>query len=114
MKQKIKGLLLLIVVLSSQLFFAQERVISGTVSDASAPVPGINVIVKGTKNGVQTDFDGKYSIKAKTGDVLLFSYVGMQDVTITVGAFSVVNAKMKEVGKELDEVVVVAFGTQKK
>ncbi|MFQ6603467.1 SusC/RagA family TonB-linked outer membrane protein [Flavobacterium sp. C3NV] len=114
MKQKIKGLLLLIVVLSSQLFFAQERVISGTVSDASGPVPGINVIVKGTKNGVQTDFDGKYSIKAKTGDVLLFSYVGMQDVNITVGASSVVNAKMKEVGKELDEVVVVAFGTQKK
>lgn len=114
MKQKIKGLLLLIVILSSQLFFAQERVISGTVSDASGPVPGINVIVKGTKNGVQTDFDGKYSIKAKTGDVLLFSYVGMQDVNITVGASSVVNAKMKEVGKELDEVVVVAFGTQKK
>jgi len=114
MKQKIKGLLLLIVVLSSQLFFAQERVISGTVSDASGPVPGINVIVKGTKNGVQTDFDGKYSIKAKTGDVLLFSYVGMQDVTISVGASSVVNAKMKEVGKELDEVVVVAYGKAKK
>lgn len=114
MKQKIKGLLLLIVVLSSQLFFAQERVISGTVSDASGPVPGINVIVKGTKNGVQTDFDGKYSIKAKTGDVLLFSYVGMQDVNITVGASSVVNAKMKEVGKELDEVVVVAYGKAKK
>jgi len=114
MKQKIKGLLLLIVVLSSQLFFAQERVISGTVSDASGPVPGINVIVKGTKNGVQTDFDGKYSIKAKTGDVLLFSYVGMQDVTITVGTSFVVNAKMKEIGKELDEVVVVAYGKAKK
>ncbi|UTN04553.1 SusC/RagA family TonB-linked outer membrane protein [Flavobacterium bizetiae] len=114
MKQKIKGLLLLIFVMSSQFFYAQERVVSGTVSDATGPIPGINVIVKGTKNGVQTDFDGKYSIKAKTGDVLLFSYVGMQDVTITVGASSVVNAKMKEVGKELDEVVVVAFGTQKK
>jgi len=114
MKQKIKGFLLLIVVLSSQLFFAQQRVISGTVSDVSGPVPGINVIVKGTKNGVQTDFDGKYSIKAKTGDVLLFSYVGMQDVTITVGNSSVVNAKMKEIGKELDEVVVVAYGKAKK
>ncbi|OCB70637.1 SusC/RagA family TonB-linked outer membrane protein [Flavobacterium piscis] len=114
MKQKIKGFLLLIVVLSSQLFFAQQRVISGTVSDVSGPVPGINVIVKGTKNGVQTDFDGKYSIKAKTGDVLLFSYVGMQDVTITVGTSSVVNAKMKEIGKELDEVVVVAYGKAKK
>ncbi|OXG03896.1 SusC/RagA family TonB-linked outer membrane protein [Flavobacterium piscis] len=84
------------------------------MSDVSGPVPGINVIVKGTKNGVQTDFDGKYSIKAKTGDVLLFSYVGMQDVTITVGTSSVVNAKMKEIGKELDEVVVVAYGKAKK
>lgn len=114
MKQKVKGLLLLIFVLSSQLFFAQERVISGTVSDASGPIPGINVIVKGSKNGVQTDFDGKYSVKAKTGDVLLFSYVGMEDVNSTVGTSSVVNVKMKEIGKELDEVVVVAYGKAKK
>lgn len=52
-----------------QFSFAQEKTVSGVVSDASGPIPGANVVVKGTKNGVQTDFDGKYAIKAKVGDV---------------------------------------------
>lgn len=114
MRRKIKGFLVLLLVLCTQFFFAQERVISGTVFDEMGPVPGINVVVKGTNNGVQTDFDGKYAIKAKTGDVLLFSYMGMEDVSIVVGSSSVINTKMKEGGKVLDEVVVVAFGSQKK
>jgi TonB-linked SusC/RagA family outer membrane protein len=98
----------------TQFSFAQERTISGIVTDGGGAVPGVNVIVKGTKNGTQTDFDGKYSVKAKTGDVLIFSYMGMQDFTATVGTSSVVNAKLQEAGKELQEVVVVGYGVQKK
>ncbi len=98
----------------TQFSFAQERTISGVVTDGGGAVPGVNVIVKGTKNGTQTDFDGKYSVKAKTGDVLIFSYMGMQDFTATVGTSSVVNAKLQEAGKELQEVVVVGYGVQKK
>lgn len=97
-----------------QFSFAQERVISGVVSENGGPIPGVNVNVKGTKNSAQTDLDGKYVVKAKTGDVLVFSYMGMQDAVVTIGASSTVNTKMKEDGKELDEVVVVAYGKAKK
>lgn len=97
-----------------QFSFAQERVVSGIVSDVTGPIPGVNVIIKGTKNGVQTDFDGKYSIKAKTGDVLEFSYMGLQDKSVAVGTSSVINTKLEEAGKALDEVVVVAYGKAKK
>ncbi|MET3027718.1 TonB-dependent receptor [Flavobacterium sp. UW10123] len=114
MKQKLKGLTVLVFLLFVQVFFAQEKTISGIVLDGSGPIPGVNVVVKGTSNGVQTDFDGKYKIQAKTGDVLVFSYMGMKDVSLTVGSSSVLNVKMQEDGKELDEVVVVAYGTAKK
>ena len=114
MKRKIKGLLVLVFVFTTHLFFAQERAISGIVSDVAGPIPGANVVVKGTSNGVQSDFDGKYSIKAKTGDVLVFSYMGMKDNAVTVRTASVINIKLQEDGKELDEVVVVAYGTAKK
>lgn len=114
MKLRFTSILTLLFFLCVQFSFAQERTISGIVSDGSGVVPGVNVIVKGTKNSTQTDFDGKYTVKAKTGDVLVFSYMGMQDFTATVGSNSTVNAKMKEDGKELDEVVVVAYGKAKK
>lgn len=113
MKQKIKGLLLLILALSTQLFFAQERVVSGTVSDAVGPIPGINVIVKGTKNGVQTDLEGKYSIKASSNQVLVFSYIGMKTQEV-VASSSTVNVKMTNDGaQELESVVVTALGVKK-
>lgn len=114
MRLKFTCILTLLTLLITQFTFAQDRMISGVVSDGAGPIPGVNVIVKGTKNSAQTDFDGKYVVRAKTGDVIVFSYMGMQDVTVTVGTSSTVNAKMQEDGKTLDEVVVVAFGTQKK
>lgn len=114
MKQKLKGLMMLFFILILQSSIAQEKKITGVVSDANGPIPGVNVMVKGTKTGVQSDFDGKYVINAKTGDILTFSYMGFKDVNLTVGSGSVLNAKMQEDGKELDEVVVVAYGTAKK
>ncbi len=59
--------------------FIRETEISGTVSDSSGPLPGANVIIKGTKNGVQTDLDGKFTIKVKAGDELVFSFIGLED-----------------------------------
>ncbi|WP_276382011.1 TonB-dependent receptor [Flavobacterium sp. H4147] len=114
MKQKLKGLIMLFFILVLQSSIAQEKKITGVVSDANGPIPGVNVNVKGTKTGVQSDFDGKYVINAKTGDVLIFSYMGFKDINLTVGTGSVLNVKMQEDGKELDEVVVVAYGTAKK
>ena len=112
MRLKFKWIYTLLLALSMQFSFAQEKTVSGVVSDGTGPVPGANVIVKGTKNGVQTDFDGKFSIKAKVGDVLLVSFVGMQDASAKVGATNTVNFKL-QIGKSLDEVVVVAYGKQK-
>ncbi|UPZ15989.1 SusC/RagA family TonB-linked outer membrane protein [Flavobacterium humidisoli] len=115
MKRRLKGFAILVFLLTAQLFFAQEKTISGIVSDGSGPIPGANVVVKGTSNGVQTDFDGKYKIKAKTGDVIMFSYMGMKDQSITVGNSSTVNVKMQDGGEQLEEVVVqVAYGKAKK
>ena len=114
MRLKFKWILTLLIVLSMQFSFAQEKTVSGVVSDATGPIPGANVIIKGTSNGVQTDFDGKYSIKAKTGDVLVFSFIGMSNSSVTVGGSNTVNVKMTSDSQNLEEVVVVGYGTQKK
>ena len=105
MRLKFKWILALLVAFSMQLSFAQEKTVTGVVTDATGPLPGVNVLVKGTRNGVQTNLDGKYSIKAKTGDVLVFSFVGMTETTKAVGASNTVNVAMKD-GVSLNEVIV--------
>ena len=98
-----------------QFSFAQEKTVTGTVTSANdgLPIPGVNVIVKGTTRGVQADFDGKYSIKASVGETLVFSFVSMKSVEIKVGASNTINVSMQEDVAALDEVVVVAYGTEK-
>ncbi|MEZ7499186.1 TonB-dependent receptor [Flavobacterium sp. Arc3] len=112
MRSKFKWILMLLTVLSFQFSFAQEKTISGVVTDNSGPLPGVNVIVKGTTRGVQTDFDGKYSLKVNTGDVLVFSFIGMDDKSVTVGASNRVSVSLQSNAKSLDEVVIVAYGKQ--
>lgn len=111
MRSKFKWIFSLLLALSMQFAFAQERTITGVVSDASGPVPGVNVLIKGTNSGVQTNFDGAYSIKAKTGDVLVFSFVGMTQSSKTVGASSTINVSMQDDAKMLAEVVVQGYRT---
>src|SRR5690606_1689610 len=72
-----------------------------------------NVIVKGTTRGVQTDFDGKFTIKASANETLVFSFVGMKTAEKTVGATSTINVQMNEDASSLDEIVIVAYGTEK-
>ncbi len=105
MRSKFKWILTLLVALSLQFSFAQEKTVSGTVTDASGPVPGVNVIIKGTKKGVQTNIDGKYTINAKQGDVLVFSFVGVSDVEKVVESSNTINAKL-QYGLSLSEVVI--------
>lgn len=114
MKTKFSGILTLLLAFVVQLTFAQEKTVSGTVSDESGlPLPGVNIIVKGTTNGTQTDFDGKYSINANAGDVLTFTYVGLKTQEITVGSSDTVNVTMLEDAAVLDEVVVTALGIER-
>ncbi|MGI9593320.1 MAG: carboxypeptidase-like regulatory domain-containing protein, partial [Patiriisocius sp.] len=114
MKTKFSGILTLFLAFVVQLTFAQEKTISGTISDESGmPLPGVNIIVKGTTNGTQTDFDGNYTITANTGDVLTFTYVGLKTVEQTVGSSNTVNVTMQEDAALLDEVVVTALGIKR-
>ncbi|WP_372755458.1 SusC/RagA family TonB-linked outer membrane protein [Mariniflexile sp.] len=115
MKRKFSGILTLLLAFVVQLTFAQERTISGTVSDASGfPLPGATVVIKGTNTGTSTDFDGKYAIKANSGASLVFSFVGYTTKEIKVGTSSTINTTMQEDATSLEEVVVVAYGTQTK
>ena len=114
MKTKFNGILTLLLALTVQLSIAQEKTVSGTVSDASGALPGVSVLIKGSTNGTETDFDGKYSIKAKTGDVLSFSFLGYKNVEKTVGAESTINVMLEEDANVLDEVVVTGYGTTTK
>lgn len=75
---------------------SDEKMITGIVSDATGPIPGVFVVVQGTTSGVQTNFDGTYSILAKEGEKLVYSFMGMKDVIKTVGQSNVMNAILKD------------------
>ena len=92
-----------------------QQQITGTVLDNSGvPLAGVNVLIEGTTTGTQTDFDGKYTIAASTGDELVFSYIGMKTQSLKVGQTNSINVTMEEDAASLDEVVVIGYGTQKK
>ena len=114
MRSKFKWIFTLLLALTLQFSYAQEKTISGVVSDENGPIPGANVVIKGTKVGVQTDIDGKYTIKAKEGDVLLISYTGMVSSSTKVGANNAINVKIESSSNQLEEVVVIGYGVQKK
>lgn len=110
MKTKLNGILTLLLVLVVQLTFAQTKTVTGTVTDDSGlPLPGANVLVKGTDSGTQTDFDGNYSIEAEANQQLEFSYIGFQTKTFRVGDKTQINVQLSP-GEALDEVFVVAYG----
>jgi len=114
MKTKFSGILTLLLAFVVQLTFAQEKTISGTVSDDSGlPLPGATVLVKGTSSGTSTDFDGNYALKADQGATLVFSFVGYTTQEIKVGASSTVNVKMAQDAEGLDEVVITTLGMKR-
>ncbi|MEH6659628.1 SusC/RagA family TonB-linked outer membrane protein [Leeuwenhoekiella marinoflava] len=114
MKSKITWCFALGLLFLTQLTFAQQKTITGTVTDGkNLPLPGVNIVVQGTSVGTQTDFDGNYSISAQQGQTLVFTYVGFEEQQKAIGVASTVNVEMTA-GEALDEVVVVAYGTQTK
>jgi TonB-linked SusC/RagA family outer membrane protein len=93
----------------------QESVITGVVLDQKGvPLPGVNILVSGTNRGTQTDFDGNYTIKAKKGDVLEFSFVGFKKQSVSVRSGRVVNVTMQDDLESLGEVVIVGYDKQTK
>ncbi|MEX0288224.1 MAG: SusC/RagA family TonB-linked outer membrane protein [Flavobacteriaceae bacterium] len=91
---------------------AQAQDVSGTVTDANGPLPGASVVVKGTTNGTQTDFDGNYTISnVDSNATLVFSYIGYATQEIAVNGQSTINVVLQEDAQALDEVVIIGYGT---
>lgn len=105
------GIMILFVTLLTQIVHGQEKMVSGTVTDQhDLPLPGVTVI--NASSGTTTDFDGKYRIKAKVGDKLKFSYIGYRTEVIPVkNSQGIYSIKMAEDQQEMDEVIVIAYGT---
>ena len=112
--KNLKSISLGIAMLISVLTFGQQKTITGTVTDASGPIPGVNVVVKGTQRSVTTNFDGTYKIQASTGEKLVYSFMGMNYVIRIIGASNIINVKMQENAKQLGEVIVTALGIKRK
>ncbi len=111
MKVKNYYFMLVLLLFGTTMAFAQEKLISGKVSDITGlPLPGSSVIIKGTTTGISTDFDGNYSIKVNQGSTLVFSFVGYKTEEVVVGSSEVINVKLQEDLSSLDEVLVIAYG----
>ncbi|WP_245709715.1 SusC/RagA family TonB-linked outer membrane protein [Flavobacterium degerlachei] len=109
----LKGLMVFLTVLCTSMAYSQD--VSGTVSDASGPLPGASILVKGTSIGAQTDFDGKFTIRnVGANAVLVFTYIGLKQQEVNVAGKTTVNIILKEDSAELREVVVIGYGTVRK
>jgi TonB-linked SusC/RagA family outer membrane protein len=114
MNKQILNFLTLVSLLFFQGIVAQNSTVSGTVSDPSGvPLPGVNVVEKGTSNGTSTDFDGNYSISIGENATLAFSSLGYESKDVAVNGQSNINATLAEDASQLDEVVVTALGIRK-
>ena len=112
---RLRNLFLTVCLLASVAASAQEKTVTGTVTDALGdPLIGATVLVQGTSNGVITDIDGRYSIQATPENTLDFSYVGMVKQAVKVGSQSVINVQMKDDSQMLAETVVIGYGSAKK
>lgn len=114
MNTNFNRVLTLFLVLVAQIFFAQQKSITGVISDSSGALPGVSITIEGSTSGTETDFDGKFTIKANTGAILVFRYLGYKRIKKTVGTSNVINVKMIEGGEELEEIVVIGYTNKKR
>lgn len=111
---KIKNYFFLGLLFLSSILMAQEKNISGVVTDEEGlPLMGVNIIIENAQRGTQTDFDGKYSIMANPQDVLQFSFIGYKTIKRTVGQETTINIQLNS-DSTLDEVIVTGYGKQSK
>ena len=109
----LKAVFFIAIVSFFSIAMANAQTITGTVSAEGVPLPGASVSVKGTSKGSTTDFDGKYSINVSSGATLVFSYVGYAAKEVLVGNQKIINISL-EPDNQLDEIVVIGYGTQRK
>lgn len=114
MKTTLNSLLFLLFMMP--VFIFGQSIVTGTVTEQSSsqPLPGVNVLIKGTTQGTSTDFDGKYQITANTGDIIVFSYIGFVTQEITYNGQTSINIILVEDAAQLDEIVLIGYGGVKK
>lgn len=113
---KLKFAIIAIVMICAHNVHAQNKTIQGVVTDAlGVPIPGANIVVAGSSNSTSTDFDGKYVLKnVSSSSKIDVSYIGYSSQKITVGEKTVINIKLQDDSQTLKEIVVVAYGSQKR
>ena len=95
--------------------YAQQQVRGNVTDNQGEPIPGVTILEKGTQHGIITDIDGNYNIAVEGPEsILQFSFVGMDTWEVVVGNQSVINVVMNETATDLDEIVVVGYGTMRK
>jgi TonB-linked SusC/RagA family outer membrane protein len=114
MLMKVQTIYCLAFLLFSSFLYSQKQVSGKVIDEDGLPLPSATVNIKGTDKGTATDFDGNYSLEVSRGDVLVFSYVGFIPKEVTVNDQTEINVTLKSNVDELEEVVVVGYGTQKK
>ncbi len=111
----VRCITLLIFLFGISIYASSQINVSGTVTDGTDPIPGVTILEEGTMNGTLTDINGKYSIKAASKESkIVFSSIGFDSQTVLVGNNTTINITLKEEISELDEVVVIGYGTSKK
>ncbi len=107
--------MMMVMMFFAVMVYAQDIKVTGTITDSSGePIVGASVMVMGTKGGAVTDIDGKYSLQVSPQATLRITYLGFKNEEVKVGGRKVINVQMKAADTELNEVVVVGYGTQKK
>ncbi len=115
MKSKLSWLITPLLALFMSFSYGQGKTISGNVTDQNGlPLPGVSIVVVGTNNGTQTDFDGNFALTASVGQTLRFTYLGQKTENRVVGASNTINVQMEEDAETLDEVVVQGYRTATK
>jgi len=113
MKTFLNSLLFLVFLIPTVMW--SQTTVSGTVTDqASAPLPGVNILIKGTTTGTTTDWDGNYSISSKNGDIVVFSYVGFKPQEFNYTGQQSLNVVLIEDTALLDEIVLIGYGSTTK
>lgn len=114
MKTFLNALLFCLIMVPATLM--AQSTVSGTVTDKAnaMPLPGVNVLVKGTSRGASTDFDGNYTLEVNQGEIIVISYVGYKTQEITYTGQSTIDVVLKEDAAQLDEVVLIGYGSTTK
>ncbi len=111
-----KIIILLIISTYCNITFGQGLNVSGTITDKAnnVPIPGVTILIKGTTKGTTTDINGKYSINAESSEILVFSFIGYLTQEETLNGRAIIDIALGEETKQIDELIVIGYGTQKK